>query len=109
MDNSPHTQVDNNVIKIALLENNQVIFERIDKAVENNGAKITKVVNDKTDSLISQITSLATVQGSNVARITDIELKLSNIWAKIVALQSVIGFIIGLIGFLIGGGHLGSK
>ena len=109
MNPEAHTQVDNNVIKIALLENNQVIFERIDKAVENNGAKITKAVNDKTDGYIGQITALASCQGEHTIRIGVLEARLTNIWAKISAAIIVTNIIVGAIVYLVVAGHVGGK
>lgn len=99
--------VDNNGFKVLLLENNQVIFDRIDKAVDESATKVTKSVNDKTDGFIKQITDLAKRQGEDSVRISVVESKLANIWAKIAAISTVIGFVMGLIGFLLGGGHLG--
>lgn len=103
-----HSTIDSIAIENALLKNNVLIFERMDKAIEANGAKITKAVNDKTDNFIGELTKLSKNQGTDAGRITVVENKLTGIWAKIAALTSVVGIIMGLIGFLLGGGHLGT-
>lgn len=106
MDNS-HQQVDNNAFKVALLENNQTIFDRMDKAIDTNGAKITKSVNDKTDGFITQVASQAASIGSLQTQVSDLKAKYSGIWSKVVGIQAVASVITGFIGYLLGSGGMG--
>lgn len=98
---------DNNAFKVALLENNQTIFDRMDKAIDSNGAKITKSVNDKTDGFISQVALQAASIGAIQVEVSDLKTKYSGIWSKIVGIQAVASVISGFIGYLLGSGHLG--
>lgn len=107
MDNPQHNQVDKNDIKIALLENNAVIFERMDKAIRENGASVTKAVEKKTDGFIAEITNVAKVQGEHSIEIASLNSRYDKIWSKVASVVTVTGIILGFIGYLMGGGHLG--
>ncbi|RAN78024.1 hypothetical protein B5P43_18505 [Bacillus sp. SRB_336] len=107
MDNSTHNQVDKNDIKIALLENNAVIFERMDKAIKENGVSVTKAVEKKTDTFVAEITKLAEVQGAHSIEISNLNSRYDKIWSKVAGVVTVTGIILGFIGYLLGGGHLG--
>lgn len=66
------------LVKVGVLENNQVIFD----AIEKNGDKIVKALNEKTDPLIGQLLTMAKTQGEHETKITQLEAKISNLWAK---------------------------
>ncbi len=107
MDNQQHTQVDKNDIKIALLENNAVIFERMDHAIKESGAVTTKAVEKKTDSFIAEITSLAKVQGEHTVEIMILNGKYDKIWSKMATVAAVSNIIVGAAVYIIVGGHVG--
>ncbi|MGO4470325.1 hypothetical protein AB4Y95_00100 [Arthrobacter sp. M-10] len=107
MDSPQHNQVDKNDIKIALLENNAVIFERMDKAIHENGASITKAVEKKTDSFITEITNLAKVQGEHSIEIAALNSRYDKIWSKVATALAISNVIVGGIVYLVVGGHVG--
>lgn len=108
MDTQSQTQpVTADSIKIALLENNEAIYTRMDKAIKENATEITKAVNTKTEGYIDQVTGLAKETGALEVKVTALENWKTNMWAKILGIQAVVGFIFAVIGWILGGGHVG--
>lgn len=94
-------------IKVALLENNEAIYARMDKAIKENAADITKAVNTKTEGYITQVTELAKETGALSEKVRALENWKTNMWAKIGGISFAMSLVMALIGYLLGGGHLG--
>lgn len=107
METPTHAPVTASDIKIALLENNELIFEKMTAAIEKSSKTITTSVDKKTDGFIGQIATLAKNQGADEGRITALENKLDRLWSKIILLITISNIIVGGVVYLVVGGHVG--
>lgn len=94
---SPTQNEIQSAVKIQLLENNEVIYDRIEKA----GDKIARSLNEKMEPLLGQLVKYAETQGAMEVRIAATESKLSNLWAKMIGVGAGCASVAGLLGFLI--------
>jgi uncharacterized membrane protein len=117
MEHQVQTTADSIIIENALLKNNAVIFERMDKAIEQNGAKITKSFDDKTDGYVNQLTTLAKETGTLSNRMdqqernfidldTKVTDKVNSISTKVATVGAIVAVIFTVIGYFIGNGHV---
>jgi hypothetical protein len=87
------------LVKIGVLENNQVLFN----AIEKSGDKVVKVINDKTDPLLGQLLSMAKTQGEHETKINQLESKIGNLWAKFSSIGAAIAVLTAFVTYWIAG------
>lgn len=87
----------NKLIKIQLLENNVLIEQSIAKM----GDKVNSTFQATAATFVTQLSSVATNQGSNETRITNVENKVNNLWAKLLGVGAGCATMSGLFVYLI--------
>lgn len=85
-------------LKIALLENNNVIY----KAISENGDKVTNALTAQTAAFVSQTSANSKDIGTMEAKLSTVQTKLDGIWTKIIGVSATMSTIVGIIGYAIG-------
>jgi hypothetical protein len=88
-------------LKVALLENNERMYEKINAAIEKSAMRITQAVTTRTDPFITEIRDLAEAHGRLKSKVETIDSRIGNMWAKMIAIGAACATVGGFLGILI--------
>lgn len=84
------------LIENALLQNN----ERINSTIQASADKTMVAIKETTDTYLEQLTKLAANQGSLQSEVSDLRLKVNNLWAKVIGVGAACATLTGLVVFI---------
>ncbi len=97
--------MDNPDIKLlidnSLLQNNERITEKFRTDLDRSIDKMAKTVTESNGQFLSQLATVIEKQGAQAAEIVSLKLKISGMWAKMIAIGAACATIGGFLGVMI--------